>query len=163
MSNIGELESLSSNNLDLVESLLCDFQECKDQNQQAQIVSKLANLGDDRALDLLVTMVGVEIANHCQGNVRRVAARGLGKMVTANTPFFQVKKAVDKLIWALLNTEDWALRYASALSLHEISQGNINSEININIKNNFDLALSKESDQVVLERIKRLNNFILIN
>jgi phycoerythrocyanin alpha-cysteine-84 phycoviolobilin lyase/isomerase subunit PecF len=158
MSNILELENLASNNLDLVESLLREFKECKDQNQQAQIVSKLANIGDDRALELLVTMVGVEIANHCQGNVRRVAARGLGKMVRENTLFSQVLKAVDKLSWAMLNTEDWALRYASALSLDEIFQRNINSEINIKIKNDFDLALSKESDQVVLERIKRLNN-----
>ncbi len=102
-----------------------------------------------------------KLRTHCQGNVRRIAARGLGKMVTANTCFCQVKKAVDKLIWVLLNTEDCALRYASALSLHEISQGNINSEININIKNNLNLALSKESDQVILERIKRIDNFKL--
>lgn len=143
---------------DTTQSLLHEFKQCQNQNQQAEIISKLANHGDDRALDLLITMVGVEIANHCQGNVRRVAARGLGRIISQNTPLEQIKKALDKLIWALLNTEDWALRYACALSLKEIAQENINPEINITIQNNLNLALNKESDQVVLARIQRLIN-----
>jgi bilin biosynthesis PecF protein len=147
--------SINTLSVDLTQSLLNDFQQCQNQNQQAEIISKLANHGDEQALDLLVTMVGVEIANHCQGNVRRVAARGLGRIITPNTPLEQIKKALDKLIWALLNTEDWALRYACALSLQEIAAKNINLELNLTIQNNFNLALSKESDQVVLERIKR--------
>ena len=58
-----------------VESLIADYHTCIDQNEQARIISILAELGDDLAIDLLVDVVGVEVANHCQGNVRLVAAR----------------------------------------------------------------------------------------
>lgn len=138
--------------------LITEYDQCIDQNVQAQIVRILANIGDDRALELLVEVVGVEIANHCQGNVRRVAARGLGKMVTSQTEETQIIKAVEKLIWALLNTEDWGLRYACALSLKEIADKNISEQISSKINNILALALSQETDTVVQLRIKLLIN-----
>jgi phycoerythrocyanin alpha-cysteine-84 phycoviolobilin lyase/isomerase subunit PecF len=141
-----------------VTPLIKEYNQCIDQNVQAQIVRILANIGDDRALDLLVEVVGVEIANHCQGNVRRVAARGLGKMVTSQTEDTQITKAVEKLIWALLNTEDWALRYSCALSLKEIADRQISSDYTNKINKILVTSLSQESDPVVKERINLLTN-----
>lgn len=146
-----------------IEPLIKEYDNCIDQNVQAQILGILAHIGNDRALDLLVKVVGVEVANHCQGNVRRVAARGLGKMVTSQTPEAQIDKAVEKLIWGLLNAEDWGLRYACAISLQEIvdratplQDRNISERIVNKIKNILTVALSEESDPVVRERIKLL-------
>lgn len=141
-----------------IEPLIKAYDQCVDHTVQAQIVRILANIGDDRALDLLVEVVGVEIANHCQGNVRRVAARGLGKMVTRQTEITQMTKAVEKLIWGLLNTEDWALRYACALSLKEITDRNISEQISSKIKDVLTVALSQEPDPVVQLRINLLIN-----
>lgn len=138
--------------------LVKKYNQCIDQNVQALIIQILANIGNDQALDLLVEVVGVEVANHCQGNVRRVAARGLGKMVTGQTDNTQIREAVEKLIWALLNAEDWGLRYASALSLKEISNRNISEQICGEINNFLVLALSQESDPVVRMRINFLLN-----
>jgi bilin biosynthesis PecF protein len=130
---------------DSVEALLVAFDHSIDHGIQARIVQILANIGDDRALELLVEMVGVEIANHCQGNVRRIAARGLGRMLRANPAISSCKKAIDKLIWALLHTEDWALRYAAAVSLGEIA-----TEESIMT---LQQALLQESDRLVQKRI----------
>jgi bilin biosynthesis PecF protein len=131
-----------------VESLIADYHTCIDQNEQARIISILAELGDDLAIDLLVDVVGVEVANHCQGNVRRVAARGLEKMVISTTDSEKRQKAIDKLSWALLNAEDWALRYAAAVSLGAIATVEINTILY--------QAMTQESDRVVKERIQMI-------
>ena len=131
-----------------VESLIAYYHTCIDQNEQARIISILAELGDDLAIDLLVDVVGVEVANHCQGNVRRVAARGLEKMVISTTDSEKRQKAIDKLSWALLNAEDWALRYAAAVSLGAIATVEINTILY--------QAMTQESDRVVKERIQMI-------
>ncbi|MFM7218781.1 MAG: HEAT repeat domain-containing protein [Nodosilinea sp.] len=122
------------------------FDDSIDHGMQARIIQILANIGDDRALQSLVDMVGVEIANHCQGNVRRIAARGLGKMLRSHpSRCNHHSQAIDKLIWALLHTEDWALRYAAAVSLGEIAT---DEAINA-----LRQALVQERDRVVQQRI----------
>ncbi len=133
-----------------VESLIEAYHSCPNQNIQAGIISILAELGDDRALDLLVEVVGVEVANHCQGNVRRVAARGLEQMVITTTDPEKSQRAIYKLSWALLNAEDWALRYAAAVSLGGIATVEINTIL--------DQAMMQESDRVVKERIRIILN-----
>lgn len=139
-----------------VAPLIEAYHKCVDQGFQAKLISILAKIGDDQALDLLVEIVGVHIANHCQGNVRRVAARGLGKMVTPKTTEFKRLKAVNKLIWALLNTEDWGLRYAAALSLKEIATKHPFAPIANDINRSLEDAIAQESDPVVQTRIKLL-------
>ncbi len=136
--------------------LIKAYNQCLDQGVQAKLISILAKIGDDHALDLLVEIVGVDVANHCQGNVRRVAARGLGKMVTPKTSEPQRLKAIHKLIWALLNTEDWGLRYAAALSLKEIAVKHPFASITTEIHKSLEGAIAQESDQVVQTRIKLL-------
>ncbi|MFB8788381.1 MAG: HEAT repeat domain-containing protein [Potamolinea sp.] len=130
---------------DSVEPLITAYQATKDHGVQALIVQALAKIGDIRALDLLIEVVGVEVANHCQGNVRRVAARGLGQIGIWGD-LEAIERAVEKLIWALFNAQDWALRYAAIISLQEIAT----TEAIDALKQ----ALSQESDAVVQERLK---------
>jgi bilin biosynthesis PecF protein len=133
-----------------VESLIADYHTCIDQNEQARIISILADIGDELALDLLVDVVGVDVANHCQGNVRRVAARGLEKMLISTNDSQKRQRGIDKLSWALLNAEDWALRYAAAISLGAVATVEINTLLY--------QAMMQESDQVVKERIRMILN-----
>ncbi|MFM7405483.1 MAG: HEAT repeat domain-containing protein [Cuspidothrix sp.] len=137
-----------------VESLIADYYSSTDQNQQANIIKILAEMGDEKALDLLVDVVGVEVANHCQGNVRRVAARGLEKMVISTENPEKMQRGIDKLSWALLNVEDWGLRYAAAISLAAIANVKTHSDI----KEILNQALNQELDQVVKERISMIVN-----
>lgn len=130
---------------DTVEPLITAFQATKDHGVQALIVQALARIGDARALDLLIEVVGVEVANHCQGNVRRVAARGLGQIGIIGD-LETIGRAVEKLTWALFNPQDWALRYAAVVSLQEIATTEAIAVL--------QQALTQETDAVCRERIK---------
>lgn len=131
---------------DSVEPLITAFHASKDHALQAYIVQALAKIGDDRALDLLLEVIGVAVANHCQGNVRRVAARGLAPIASnSNNPKI-IQGIVEKLVWALEKTEDWALRYAAAVSLEEIATFDAISALK--------KAAIEEEDSVVKVRIK---------
>ncbi|MBE9126417.1 MULTISPECIES: HEAT repeat domain-containing protein [unclassified Coleofasciculus] len=130
-----------------VEPLITAFETVSDQGVQAYIIQALARIGDARAVELLAEVVGVSVANHCQGNVRRVAARGLGHIGRlANDPEI-IRQAVDKLTWALLNPEDWGLRYAAVVSLEDMASPEVIPTL--------EQALKKESDQVVRVRLER--------
>ncbi len=128
-----------------VEPLITAFQASKDHGIQAFIVQALARISDTRALDLLIEVVGVEVANHCQGNVRRVAARGLGKIGRMSDSLTR-HRAVEKLTWALFNAADWALRYAAVVSLQEIATAEAFAAL--------QQALTQEPDNVIQLRIK---------
>lgn len=130
---------------DSVEALMTAFGACQDHGVQAYIVQALAQIGDARGLDILIDIVGTEVANHCQGNVRRVAARGLGKIGKTNHSQIR-QKAITKLTWALLKPQDWALRYAAVVSLEEIA-----TEATIAT---LQQALNQEIDQIVQLRIQ---------
>ncbi len=129
-----------------VSSLITAYQATQDQAVQAQIIRILAQIGDPKAVNLLAEVVGVAVANHCQGNVRRVAARGLGRIASVASDAQIVGCVVDKLTWALKNPEDWALRYAAVVSLQEIAS---DSAVSI-----LQEALTQEQDRVVQTRIK---------
>lgn len=128
-----------------VKPLINAFHASRDHGVQAYIVQALAQIGDSRALELLLEVVGMDIANHCQGNVRRVAARGLGK-IGSNSKDPQVTQwAVEKLTWALLHAEDWTLRYAAVVSLKEIASPEALAAL--------QQALTQERDKVVQVRL----------
>ena len=128
-----------------VQPLINAFYDSTDQSIQAYIVQTLARIGNPEAIDLLAEVVGTEVANHCQGNVRRIAARGLGRIgSTSNNPQI-IHRAEQKLIWALLNPEDWGLRYAGAVALQEIATPDANIALH--------QALKLEADKVVRSRI----------
>lgn len=128
-----------------VEPLIAAFRTSSDQGLQAYIIQALAQIGVPTTLDLLSEVLGTAVANHCQGNVRRIAARGLGRIgSTADNPEI-IRHAVEKLSWALLTPEDWGLRYAAAVSLQEIATPEACASL--------QLAQNQESDKVVLSRI----------
>ncbi|OAB56519.1 hypothetical protein AY600_08280 [Phormidium willei BDU 130791] len=147
------LEQLGS---DAVVPLLRAFEDCQDQGIQARLVQILAKIGDERALDLFVDMVGAEIANHCQGNVRRIAARGLGQVLRSHPSPSQHQGAINKLIWAVQNPEDWALRYAAALSLAEIATDETLQALKTVLQQEQEHPGSSGCDPIVQQRIERL-------
>ena len=138
-----------------VEPLITACQAATDQGVQASIIQALARIGDQRALERLAEVVGTAIANHCQGNVRRVAARGLGRIGSLSNDPQIIRHAVDKLAWALFKPEDWALRYAAVVSLQEIatSQSVGDSVITVIIPI-LQQALTQERERVVQVRIE---------
>lgn len=128
-----------------VKPLIAAFDASGDQGLQALIIQALAQIGDEISADLLAEVVGTAVANHCQGNVRRIAARGLGRIGNTSSNLEIIHYVQEKLTWALLTPEDWGLRYAAAVSLAEISTPQA--------KNALQNAIAQESDQVVRSRI----------
>ncbi|MEO1429541.1 MAG: HEAT repeat domain-containing protein [Cyanobacteria bacterium J06632_19] len=128
-----------------VQPLIDAFYNSTDQTVQAYIVQALAQIANPEAVDLLAEVVGTEVANHCQGNVRRIAARGLGLIGSTSSNPETLQPALQKLIWALTTPQDWGLRYAAAVSLQEISTPEANTAL--------QQALKQESDKVVQARI----------
>ncbi|MBW4671152.1 MAG: HEAT repeat domain-containing protein [Cyanomargarita calcarea GSE-NOS-MK-12-04C] len=137
------LVELASNS---VEPLIAAFYASTDQGLQAYIIQALAQIGDKRATDVLVEVLGTSVANHCQGNVRRIAARGLGHIGSHSRNPEISDSIVKKLTWALVSCEDWGLRYAAAVSLEEID-----TPLSIAALQ----TASQEPDKVVLSRIAR--------
>jgi bilin biosynthesis PecF protein len=128
-----------------IKPLITAFYSSLDQGVQAYIIQALALIGNVQAFDLLAEVMGTEVANHCQGNVRRIAARGLGR-ISSNTRNAEITHQVtEKLIWALVTPEDWGLRYAAAVSLQEIATSEAIAAL--------QLAFSQELDCVVRARI----------
>ena len=135
------VESLVERGTEAVEPLITAFLSCKDHGIQAFIIQALARIGDLRTLDLLIEVVGIEVANHCQGSVRRMAARGLGKIASTTNDISAINSCIEKLNWALSNVEDWALRYAAIVSLQEIATPKTQAILTE--------ALSQQSDPIV--------------
>ncbi len=130
-----------------VEPLISAYRSSTDQGLQAYIIQALAQIGDPRATELLGEVVGTAVANHCQGNVRRIAARGLGQICCSTDNPAVTQYAMEKLTWALLAPEDWGLRYAAAVSLQEIATPDA--------YNALRMALNQETDKVVRYRVDR--------
>ncbi|ERN41970.1 HEAT domain containing protein [Rubidibacter lacunae KORDI 51-2] len=133
-----------------VKPLIEAYESSNDHGYQACLIQAIARIGDPRALELLQDVVGVEIANHCQGNVRRVAALGLGRIGRQAPGSKASQLALKKLDWALRMPEDWALRYSAAVSLEEIGstesmfvlQTAANSEIDLVVQTRIARALA---------------------
>lgn len=136
-----------------VQPLIDAFHNLTDQSLQAYIIQALAQIGNPEAVNLLTKIVGTEVANHCQGNVRRIAARGLGNIAsTSNNPEI-INCVIEKLIWALLNPQDWGLRYAAAVSLQQIATPAACAAL--------QQALNQENDKVVCSRIAQALTYSL--
>ena len=94
-----------------------------------------------------IDAIGVEIGNHCQGNIRRVAACALGEIKWSDKDASEELPAIiKKLGWTLHSPEDWGLRYGACLALEGISNAN-SLELLINAK-------EKEPDPVICMRIE---------
>ena len=94
-----------------------------DQDIKMGLIKAITLKKDSQSEAALIDAVGVEIGNHCQGNIRRVAACALG---SAALKLHQSKRNIqtilDKLAWALVEPDDWGLRYSSCLALEEINE-----------------------------------------
>jgi hypothetical protein len=124
--------------------------------KESAVIQALSPIGEPRGVDVLIDVVGIAIANHCQGNVRRVAARGLGQIGLGVQDEQILAKVLDKLHWALISPEDWALRYAAAVSLEEIGVAKkSNSSLSAKIIAMLEGNLLKQTDDLVQLREKK--------
>ncbi len=94
-----------------------------DQDVKIGLIKAITLSGRTTSLPALLDAIGVEIGNHCQGNIRRIAATGLGKighneLASSNSHTLQL--IFSKLNWTIKHPDDWGLRYAACLSLEEI-------------------------------------------
>jgi phycocyanobilin lyase alpha subunit len=118
-----------------------------DQDLRAGLTQALMEIGDPRTLSLLEKVIGFEIADHCQGKIRRVAARALGKICRKACAPRVILRVIKKLEWTLFQPDDWALRYSAVVSLEEI--GNRDAVLAL------QAAYQVESDAIVKMRNKR--------
>ncbi|QNI53146.1 phycoerythrobilin:Cys-84 alpha-R-phycocyanin-V lyase-isomerase [Synechococcus sp. BIOS-E4-1] len=93
-----------------------------DQDIKMGLVKAMAKLKDRIYIPALIDAVGVEIGNHCQGNIRRVAACALGDIDWIQQADHQsLTITMDKLSWTLQYPDDWGLRYSACIALEGIS------------------------------------------
>ena len=117
-----------------------------DQDIRMGLIKAMSELKDIAYVPALVDAIGVEIGNHCQGNIRRVAACALGEIDWSqhfNCQSFS--DVIDKLNWTLQYPDDWGLRYSACIALEGIS--------NSKAKALLLQTKSRESDPVISNRI----------
>ncbi len=118
-----------------------------DQDIKMGLVKVITLKKDSQSEAVLLDAVGVEIGNHCQGNIRRVAACALGSAaLRLHQDERNIQAILDKLAWALVEPDDWGLRYSSCLALEEINE---NRAINI-----LSQACPFEPDSIVNLRMQ---------
>ena len=138
---------LLTNNNQFIHSDLSNlyFSE-SDQDIKVGLIKAMASTENPRFFTALLDAVGVEIGNHCQGNIRRIATCALGRMISQNHINKEAAQSIiEKLAWAITKPDDWGLRYSASLALEEIST-NQSTEL-------LTMASRLESDAVVLMRI----------
>ncbi|ABB34194.1 HEAT repeat domain-containing protein [Synechococcus sp. CC9605] len=119
-----------------------------DQDITMGLIKAMAELKNPHYANALVNAIGVEIGNHCQGNIRRVAACALGDINWDEwLSSHSLHTVFNKLEWTLHSPEDWGLRYSACLALEGI--GNANS---IEI---LSEAKAKETDPVLSARLDK--------
>ena len=119
-----------------------------DQDIRMGLIKAMAELKNPHYANALIDAIGVEIGNHCQGNIRRVAACALGDINWGNKTSSQsLHSIVNKLEWTLHSPEDWGLRYSACLALEGIGSA---SSIELLFK-----AKKEEKDPVLSTRLEK--------
>ncbi len=125
-----------------------------DQDIKMGLVKAMAKLKDSVYVPALIDAIGVEIGNHCQGNIRRVAACALGDIDWIQQADRQsLTITMDKLSWTLQYPDDWGLRYSACIALEGINDARAKDllvqttqqEIDPVISRRINIALSKMS------------------
>ena len=116
-----------------------------DQDVIMGLIKTMAATGCPEFAPALMETIGLEIANHCQGNIRRVAACGLGRIGSEMTDPSIRSEIVDKLTWTIVHPDDWGLRYSAATSLDQIDNDDARKVLNH--------AYETENDFLVKTRI----------
>jgi len=117
-----------------------------DQDIRMGLVKAMTVLKNVTYVPALIDAIGVEIGNHCQGNIRRVAACALGEIhwnLQSDCEAFSI--AMDKLNWTLQYPDDWGLRYSACMALEGIGNNRARALLHE--------SKTQESDPVVLSRI----------
>ena len=117
-----------------------------DQDIRMGLVKAMTALKNVTYVPALIDAIGVEIGNHCQGNIRRVAACALGEIrwnLQSDCEAFSI--AMDKLNWTLQYPDDWGLRYSACMALEGIGNNRARALLHE--------SKTQESDPVVLSRI----------
>ena len=137
------LSALSSKDPAMILSL---HQKETDQDVIMGLIKTMASTGCPEFSSVLMEAIGLEIANHCQGNIRRVAACGLGRIGSEMLKPFIRSQIVNKLTWTIVHPEDWGLRYSAATALEQIA----NHDARISLADAYKI----ENDFLVKERIR---------
>lgn len=117
-----------------------------DQDIKMGLVKAMAKLKHSDYVPALIDAVGVEIGNHCQGNIRRVAACALGDIDWIQKADCQsLTITMDQLSWTLQYPDDWGLRYSACIALGSIG--------NSRARDLLLVSKTKEGDPVISKRI----------
>ncbi len=117
-----------------------------DQDIKMGLVKAMAKLKHSDYVPALIDAVGVEIGNHCQGNIRRVAACALGDIEWIQQADCQsLTITMDQLSWTLQYPDDWGLRYSACIALGSIG--------NSRARDLLLVSKTKEGDPVISKRI----------
>ena len=125
--------------------ILSLHQKETDQDVIMGLIKTMASTGCPEFASVLMEAIGLEIANHCQGNIRRVAACGLGRIGSETFEHFICNQIVNKLTWTVVHPEDWGLRYSAATALEQIA----NHDARISLADAYEI----ENDFLVKKRI----------
>ncbi len=96
--------------------------ENHDQDIRAAIVQLLYYMKCTQAAAALQQVIGLEIANHCQGKIRRVALLALGKIYHEFDEGQDTRSSIQSTLnWALTEPDDWGLRYSAVMAYELIA------------------------------------------
>ena len=104
-------------------SVICEaYIENTDQDIRAAIVQLLYFMKCTQAAAVLQQVIGLEIANHCQGKLRRVALLALGNLYHGLEEGKETQSSIQSTLhWALTVPEDWGLRYSAVMAYEAIA------------------------------------------
>ena len=123
-----------------------------DQDITMGLIKAMAELKNPHYANALIDAIGVEIGNHCQGNIRRVAACALGDINwNAQISSQSLHAVFNKLEWTLHSPEDWGLRYSACLALEGIDNANSIELLNEAKAKETDPVLSARLDKAILK------------
>ena len=128
-----------------------------DQDIKMGLVKAMAKLKEIDYVPALIDAVGVDIGNHCQGNIRRVAACALGDIDWIQQLDCQsLTITMDKLSWTLQYPDDWGLRYSACIALEGIGNSSARDLLLESRAQESDPVISKRID-IALSEIKPTN------
>ena len=124
------------------------YSSVSDQDVRAGLIQAMALLLRVETIPELIDTIGLEVSNHCQGRIRRVAARALGAVGKNVQDEAVLDQILEKLVWTLRYPDDWALRYSAAVALEDIGLVNI-----VRVSRLVETAILQEKDLTVLTRL----------
>ena len=143
------LVNSSSINISFIKEMYSSVNSAfSDQDVRAGLIQAMALLVRVETIPELIDTIGLEVSNHCQGKIRRVATRALGTLGRNVQDEAVLHQILEKLVWTLRYPDDWALRYSAAVALEDIGLVNI-----VQVSRLVETAILQEKDLTVLTRL----------